>query len=423
MNTADFDLDINHWSVLELEKLFQLPSNFDYNVLLEKKNQLQTTLSYDNNLDLKNRDNLVNFLNKAVNKIVAMNKNNILSEIEQRDLVMRYDDVKNDIYEYNDKFVIKGESSKTPFTASSAQHELHAIQQNKAALINPLSFQNVAYTINVDSGFRANYDNTKSTDYIVELPQPINNVTSMELDMIEIPLTYYAVSETLGNNSFNITIGGNDYLIKLADGNYETTQSDLKKAKLIENEINEALEAQGINNVSYTVDHTSGRSVFSRTDGSSDVSFTLDFVVNPKETALQLTLGWLLGFRTGEINCLNSIASEGICNIRGPRYAFICIDDYQNNVHNNFICPYESSLVNKPIITRINLETETQSQTVYRSGEIRGLTRGVMSKRDYFGPVNLQRFHIQLIDEYGRIIDLNHMDWSLILMFKCIYEY
>ena len=264
---------------------------------------------------------------------------------------------------------------------------------------------------------------TKSTDYIVELPQPINNVTSMELDMIEIPLTYYAVSETLGNNSFNITIGGNDYLIKIADGNYETTQSDLKKAKLIENEINEALQGQGINNISYTVDHTSGRSVFSRTDESSDVSFTLDFVVNPKEVALQLTLGWLLGFRTGEINCLNSIASEGICNIRGPRYAFICIDDYQNNVHNNFICPYESSLVNKPIITRINLETETQSQTVYRSGEIRGLTRGVMSKRDYFGPVNLQRFHIQLIDEYGRVIDLNHMDWSLILMFKCIYEY
>ena len=37
MNTADFDLDINHWSVSELEKLFQLPSNFDYNVLLEKK--------------------------------------------------------------------------------------------------------------------------------------------------------------------------------------------------------------------------------------------------------------------------------------------------------------------------------------------------------------------------------------------------
>ena len=424
MNTSDFDLDINHWNVEELEKLFQLSQHYDYNLLLEKKNILQTNLSYDNNLDLKNRDNLVNFLNKAVNKIVSANKNDIITEIDQKNLIMRYDDIKNDMYEDNENFVIKGENSRTPFTSASIQQQLHSVQNNKASLINPLSHQNIIYTVNIDTCYRSNYDNTKSTDFIVDLPDSINNVIEMELDMIEIPLTYHAISESLGNNTFNITYEGKQIEIKIADGNYESRHSDIKSAKTIEDEINNALNAHDISLV-YTVDQTSGRSIFSKTNNSSTINFTIDFAsrITKDEISLQITFGWLLGFRTASYICRDTVVSEGICNIRGPRYAFMCIDDYQNNVHNSFICPYESSLVNKNIITRLNLETVVQSESMYRSGEIRGLSRGIISKRDYFGPVNLKRLHIELVDEYGRIIDLNNMDLSFILIFRCLYEY
>jgi hypothetical protein len=423
MNTSDFDLDITHWNVEELEKLFQLPEQYDYNLLLEKKSILQTNLGYDNNIDLKNRENLISFLNKAVNKIVSVKKKDIITEMDQKNLIMRYDDIKNDIYENNDKFIIKGENTKTPFTQSSTQQQLHSMQNNKASLINPISHPDLNYTVNIDSCFRSNYDNTKSTDFIIDMPSTINNVISMELDMVELPLTYYAISECLGNNKFSITYNDTQIDIRIADGNYESKNSIVKNAKIIEDEINHALLACDISLV-YTVDKTSGRSIFARVDDTT-INFTIDFTsrVIKDEIALQLTLGWLMGFRTASYTCQDTLVSEGICNIRGPRYAFICIDDYQNNVLNNFICPYESSLVNKNIITRLNLETVAQSETIYKSGEIRGLARGVMSRRDYFGPVNLQRLHIELVDEYGRIIDLNYMDMSFILTFKCLYEY
>jgi hypothetical protein len=424
MNTTDFDLDINHWTAAELEGLFQLSEQYDYSLLIEKKNALQTNLSYDNSLDLKNRDDIVDFLNKAVNKIVSSNKHDIMSEIDKQNMVMRYGDIKNDLYEDNEKFIIKGEKSNTPFTHASTQHQLHSVQSNKSSLINPLSRPDLTYIVNVDSCFRSNYDATKSTDFIVDLPDPINNVVTMELDMIELPLTYHAISDALGNNVFTLIYDDETIEIKLSDGNYESQNSSIKHAQVLEDAINAIFEKSEIDLV-YSVDQASGRSIFSRNIGDDTADFTIDFTtrVSKDEVALQMTLGWLLGFRTASYLCTDAVVSEGICNIHGPRYAFVCIDDYQNNVHNNFICPYESSLVNKNIITRLNLETVAQGETMYRLGEIRGLSRGAMSKREYFGPVNLQRLHIQLVDEYGRVIDLNNMDLSFVLIFRCLYEY
>ena len=46
----------------------------------------------------------------------------------------------------------------------------------------------------------------------------------------------------------------------------------------------------------------------------------------------------------------------------------------------------------------------------------------IKTPRDYFGPVNLQIMNIQLLDEYGRILDLNNMDWSLTLELELLYE-
>jgi hypothetical protein len=42
--------------------------------------------------------------------------------------------------------------------------------------------------------------------------------------------------------------------------------------------------------------------------------------------------------------------------------------------------------------------------------------------REYFGPVNLQNVSIQLVDEYGRIVSLNNMDYSFNLTLTTLYD-
>ena len=45
------------------------------------------------------------------------------------------------------------------------------------------------------------------------------------------------------------------------------------------------------------------------------------------------------------------------------------------------------------------------------------------NKRTYFGPVNLERLHIKLLDDKGNLLNLNGADWSITLMTENLYQY
>ena len=49
-------------------------------------------------------------------------------------------------------------------------------------------------------------------------------------------------------------------------------------------------------------------------------------------------------------------------------------------------------------------------------------TDKITKKRHYFGPVNIDKLHIKLMDEYGQPIDLLGMDYSFALEFQILYE-
>ena len=46
---------------------------------------------------------------------------------------------------------------------------------------------------------------------------------------------------------------------------------------------------------------------------------------------------------------------------------------------------------------------------IYKPANDPGLGVQLNKTREYFGPVNIERLHVSLIDEYGKILDLNNM--------------
>jgi len=46
----------------------------------------------------------------------------------------------------------------------------------------------------------------------------------------------------------------------------------------------------------------------------------------------------------------------------------------------------------------------------------------IYKKREYFGPVNIERLHIKFIDKFGDYLDLKHCDYSLSLEFEQLYS-
>ena len=46
----------------------------------------------------------------------------------------------------------------------------------------------------------------------------------------------------------------------------------------------------------------------------------------------------------------------------------------------------------------------------------------IEKKREYFGPVNIQKLKIQLLNQYGEILNLNCMDFSFSLELEVAYD-
>jgi hypothetical protein len=92
------------------------------------------------------------------------------------------------------------------------------------------------------------------------------------------------------------------------------------------------------------------------------------------------------------------------------------VDDHNNNVNNGFYSAFNSSLLNNNILARITLQSRFFDVQLSNNLNI------VTTPREYFGPVNITTLNIQLLDEYGRVVDLNNMDFSFCLTLITEYD-
>ena len=106
----------------------------------------------------------------------------------------------------------------------------------------------------------------------------------------------------------------------------------------------------------------------------------------------------------------------------GPTYAYLGINDFNNSANDYFVGAFTASLFSKDIIARINLVKAMQNEGVYHSADDDGSSTQLNRTRNFFGPVDIEKLKISLYDKFGRIIELNNMDWSFTIAFDCLYN-
>jgi hypothetical protein len=80
--------------------------------------------------------------------------------------------------------------------------------------------------INIDTKYRDNLDNLISpANYNITLPERVNDVKSVMVCNAEIPMTFYNISASLGNNYFKIVTGSSSTgspssVVKIPNGEY-----------------------------------------------------------------------------------------------------------------------------------------------------------------------------------------------------------
>lgn len=420
-----FDLDINNYTVKELEDILNLPSNYDETVIETQETKLRQNIISDKSVSSDVKNNTLNFINKIKTVLVEnlKKKFNLNSTVSK--LVKNWEDIYNINTSLEQSDTIDDGSTdiiKKPITPYGQSYPSEFYQ----GTINPLNKRVLRQNINIDTRFRENYYSTTSSNFHVDLPLKLSEVVSLQLSALELPNTFYVISQVFGNNFFVLEITGEEpLLITLPDGNYDY----LSLQDYINNFLSSGSVPVAYQSIRFLADANtplgsgpqggSGKMVVGSTSGT--LQFSINFLTDrygneDRQNPLPLKLGWLLGFRNGYYENNTTYVSEGVINLLGPRYIYLVVDDFNNNVLDGFYAAFTSSILNKNILARISLQGGIFN---YVSKDNLNLTT---TPRQYFGPVDIQKLQIQLLDEYGRILNLNNMDYSFCLTFQTIYD-
>tara|TARA_B110000046_G_scaffold16105_1_gene15469 strand:+ start:3346 stop:4821 length:1476 start_codon:yes stop_codon:yes gene_type:complete len=172
-----------------------------------------------------------------------------------------------------------------------------------------------------------------------------------------------------------------------------------------------------------------GATLYSTNGDGGDSKYSGGVVKEPKlnlhgYNGILGNFGWILGYRLGVYTGSFAYISEGCYDAWGTKYLYIIVNDFNKNVNNFCIPSYNESMGKTNVLARIS--TNAVSGNDFSNGL--SLTNNTVTndksirKRFYFGPVNISRLELQIVDELGRTVDLNNMDYSMALNLICLYD-
>jgi hypothetical protein len=415
------DFNLSHYTIKDMKEMFELTeTNYDVSTIDNKHQIISQKIINDQKIPNEVKTKIIQFISE-IKKTLCDDTTKNSKFIDT--LKNTYKNIYNTNLELKpspldaqgDHYII--DRNPTPYGQSSPSEFYQGV-------INPLKKRIIRTNLNIDTKFRENYYQTKSSNFSVNLPLILNNIVSMQLSALEFPGTFYTISKIFQNNFFMICIPHLDpLLVEIPDGNYDYLS--------LQNYINLYLSSQTTlyNKITFVADINvpngtgvggTGKMVVKNTDPNEPFDFTLDFEVdmnnNQDNTALPLKFGWLIGFRNGIYKGKNLYASEGIIDLAGPKYIYLVVNDFNNSVNDSFYGAFCSSILNKDILARISLPGNIFSYFSENNFNL------VTNPRQYFGPVTITKLQIQLLDENGRILNLNNMDYSFCLTFQKIYD-
>jgi hypothetical protein len=262
----------------------------------------------------------------------------------------------------------------------------------------------------------------------------------MQITAIEFPVSFYGISARYGNNYFYIHAtqqlidGGQIFeeskIIIVPDGNYNANDFIDTINTLIsgKNPDGSPLDPNSLfNYIVFRLDVSQTGSgtakVFVETTGNLgytikaiNIDFSKDINGNADKAPVTSKIGMNLGFLKRKYQGETYYESETLVEPATIRYIYLAIDDFNNNVNNHFISAFNSSILSPNILARISVKGS------YFSLMMETDLNMTTEPRKYFGPVDIQKMHIQVYDDHGRILDMNNSNFSCCILFKMLYD-
>jgi hypothetical protein len=431
------DLDVNNYSIRDIERFFKYSPNTKYTApdIELREAEIREQLLGSGHVDKKMKRDLIEFMKEARNRLIEAKcpqtksptlipKNHTLDHLQypvapksepgrEGNLIVRPDT----------QFVYTQECDYFP------------------GVMNPLKTRVITRYLNVDTRFRKPSPQSSSTDFTFQLPMKLNKVVSMQLATFQMPYSFYGYSCVIGNNYLNISI------IYINDGYDDSEPIQLYKTIIIPDgnytideliaTINEILSPKNpdmslvnpndyFSYIEFSFDTKTFKVTAKRNPTPPDMGGTmLDFIIDQRKNIngddvycsdITYKLGWSLGFTQELYRGSPSYVGEIVADIYNIKYIYFIIDDFNNSSNNHFINAFDESIMSPNILARISFQKNDFHLLTERDLNI------ITEPRKYFGPVDITRLKIKLLDDRGRFLDLNGADYSFCLSFKVLYD-
>lgn len=413
---SNLDLDINHYQIGDLEVFFRLQSPYNEHDISQKENEIRTLLLSSGQIEPHFKRDLIMFLTegKALlieHKTKAIRPTTIRKPILEETVPSNYP-VPNISFPST-----RAENVINPKTTEFSYQQISEFFPGQ---LNPLDTRILQKCVSIDSRFCQS--SSSHSDFIISLPNKIQHAVSMECKSIEIlSQNLFNITQSLGNNYIYVSISAKEgefnTVFVIPDGYYD---ADLLMETL--NRICGEQKNTPFLFLEWKKDPFGSNKCVLMVNNKEDPYYlekirhiSLDFRVNIHgESDLQqdsfTRMGYLLGFTlktySGKMQYMGEIPVNTSSSLP---YFYLSIDDYQNR---SVACfqPAFSQITSSPAnLARISLNHLTNE------------THIVSTPRKYFGPVDINRLQVRLLDPYGKILSLN-ANFSFCLLFNTVYD-
>lgn len=421
------------------------------------------------------KENIINSSNNLINK--SINEQNYpLAEF--------YEEVKNNLIEFIETFGSEDEKEEQSENENEPMNEYYT-SEVKEGDINPLVNKTEKRFLVLDSQYLPEVvSKTNYVANLSEKLRRVINIKlhsySIPFNW------YLISNQKGNNVIYLSLITGGKVEILIDDGNYSTTQMvaelnfKLKQNSYLNINTDTVTYNESTGKIKFNLPQDQIEKIIFFNKSRPFLLSTEDNIFSTLRSYKNLTLGWILGFREDEIN-INETGniSDVIPDLKGPRYLYLVIDDYKrNHTTNNLVTitnidenisvpsyfnhhmPLNETDCNNNVVTVLPSAPRTLTQAqIYTINEVmkhknrtnyysnspnesdilaiiplkhNGLSIGDRivetsgqlqdNKREYNGPVDLDRIGVKLIDDTGFLVDLNGSDWTLTLIYEYIYQ-
>lgn len=336
---------------------------------VEPFTNMQTNSNYNNNNDNDNDDNKAHDNNDD-----DENNNNDNDEYDKINLEVEYNNIDND----------------SLLITISNEH-----------INNKINF--IYYHFN--TLFRANSSQSLNTDCEFIIPSQINNVSQIRLASIKLKQPYL-ISSVKDNNKFNIELYNDNnenyskHTIILPDGYYNDIND-------ISFNINKLLQDNSLSYINYNIDYNSYKSFFKIDIDNKPTTLSyikIDFKsYYSNEYSLARILGYdhnTIKFSSNDNNIIYS--TKSLNNTLTDLY--FCLDEYQSNIIETHKIALNRNMLTQKVLSKIPINTSNKNNN-FQINEIYSSTKRHDTIRYYSGLINITKFNIKIIDNFGNIVN------------------